>query len=240
MGFRVNDVVNTGGFPFYLINELISTVKVDWFIETGSASGGTIKEAAKLFKRCVTMELVEGRQKQDEQQNIEWLTGHSVELLLPVVNELISEKNSMQTTGKDRVYNYAIFFLDAHYDGDKPPYSPYKDCYLLEELEIISPYQDSAIIFIDDARLFFGHPPAPNNPKEWPTIREIFALLEKLYPFNTTTIRDDFIISYPSRLDEIFDAEWRKNYTKRYPSAEDKLKTETKNVYEAFKKYIDV
>lgn len=241
MGFKVNSGVETEGIPMYLIEPLLSHVPINYFIESGTAGGLSIREASKYFKVCHTIELIENRAIIDRGiTNIKWHTGNSVDILPKIVGELVSIKNAMQIPGQNPVYNYALFFLDAHYSDPTPNISEYKECYLLEELEIISIYQDSAIIFIDDARLFFGHPPAPNDPNDWPDIRQIFSLFEKKFPFNTTTIRDDFIISYPERLDEPMDKEWVDRYSIRYPSAEDKLKSEVKNVYNAFKKYIDV
>lgn len=239
MGYKVNDVVNTGGFPFYLIEGLKREFKIDYFVETGTAGGLSIKEASKLFKYCWTIELIEGRAEIDHSLgNVRWLTGHSVDVLLPILNDFISEKNAMQVAGEDSRYHYVVFFLDAHYSDPTPNTSIYKECYLLEELELISPYQDSAIIVIDDARLFYGPPPAPNNPLDWPSIAQIFDLLNRKYPYNTNTIRDDYIISFPSRLNEPMDEEWRNRYTTRYPSHEDSIRQQTKNVYKEFINYL--
>lgn len=240
MGYKVNNIVDTGGFPFYLIEKLIKEYKVDHFVETGTAGGLSIKEAAKHFKKCQTIELIENRAIVDNDiENIIWHTGNSADILLPIVNELIGQKNSMQIKDNPPIYNYALFFLDAHYSDPKPNTSKYKECYLLEEIEIISGYRDDSIIIIDDARLFFGPPPAPNNPKDWPSISKIFALLNEKFPYNTTTIRDDYIVSYPDRLDEPFDAEWVSRYSIRYPTESELIKSYAKKVFSEFKKYID-
>lgn len=239
MGYCLNGCP-TGGVPMYLIEPLIKYAKVSTFVETGTAGGLSIREAAKHFRQCHTIEIIPNRAIVDESiKNIVWHEGNSIDILPGIVDDLITEKSQLPKTDPP-TYNYAVFFLDAHYSDPKPNTSIYKECYLLEELTILHRYQHDAIIIIDDARLFFGHPPAPNNPKDWPTIRQIFALLEEKFPYNTTSIRDDYIISYPDRLDEPFDAEWVSRYSIRYPTESDKLKTEVKSVYEAFKKYIDV
>lgn len=240
MGYKTSNIVDTGGFPLYLMKPIMDSVRIDYFIETGTAGGLSIKEAAKYFKQCFTIELIEGRAEVDYSlANVEWLTGDSAKLLLPIVNNLIAEKNAMQIKDQPSIYHYAMFWLDSHYSDPSPNTSKQKECPLLEELEIISGYQDSAIIVIDDARLFYGHPPAPNNPKDWPRIQDIFQLLSEKFPYNTSTIRDDYIISLPERLNEPFDEEWRKNYSIRYPSHEQSIKMQTKNVFNEFKKYID-
>lgn len=239
MGYKVNNGVDTGGLPMYLINPLIEYCNVPTFVETGTAGGLSIKEAAKHFKDCYTIELIEGRACIDDTlDNVRWLTGNSVDMLLPIVNNLIGAKNRMQIKDKPPVYHYALFWLDAHYSDPIPNISQYKECYILEELEIISGYRDDAIILIDDARLFCGHPPAPNNPKDWPSIQDIFVLLKERFPYNYSTIVDDYILSIPDRLREPVDAEWRSRFSIRYPTESDKLKSEVKNVYSALLNYI--
>lgn len=238
MGYKLNGC-DTGGLPMYLIKNLIDRFDIPYFVETGTAAGGSIRTAAPHFKYCWTIELIEGRAEIDHSlENVIWLTGDSENVLLPVVNNFIAEKNALQIEGQDSIYKYVMFWLDSHYSDPTPNTSKYKECPLLQELEIISGYQDSAIIFIDDARLFMGHPPAPNNPKDWPTIQEIFCLLKEKFQFNYSTITDDYIISLPERLREPIDEEWRSRYSIRYPSHEDSIKQQTKNVWEEFKKYI--
>lgn len=241
MGYRLSGC-GTGSIPMYLIQPLLGYIPIDYFCETGTASGDSIRIASKHFKKCWTIELIEGRAKIDNSlENVTWYEGNSIDFLKIIVNDLLDLKSQIPQPNKDvPVYQYCFWWLDAHYSDPKPNTSKYKECYLLEEIEIISKCRDDSIIFIDDARLFYGPPPAPNNPKDWPTIRQIFALLEEKFPFNTTSIRDDYIISYPERLDEPMDAEWVSRYSIRYPTEADKLKTEVQNVYSAFKKYIDV
>jgi hypothetical protein len=240
MGYKLNGC-NTGAFPFYLIDGLKREYRIPYFVETGTANAESTKEAAKLFDKVWTMELIEGRTEWDlSLKNVEWITGNSIDILPDLIQDLIDEQYSLPKQHDGRAaYLYTVFWLDAHYSDPTPNTSKYKECYLLEELDAISRFQDSAIIFIDDARLFLGPPPAPNNPKDWPTIRQIFELLERRFPFNTTTIRDDYIISLPERLNEPFDAEWRLRYKIRYPSHEDSIKQQTKNIWNEFKKYID-
>lgn len=242
MGYKVNNGVDTGGFPMYLIRPLIEYCQIDMMVECGTAGGLSIREAAKYFKKCHTIELIEGRAEVDKTiKNVKWHTGNSIDILPQIIAPLVRLKRCRERKNNGKaVYKYAIFWLDSHWSEPYPNNTEYKECYILEELEAIAPYQDSAIILIDDARLFMGQPPAPNNPKDWPSIQDIFVLLKNKFPHNYSTIVDDYILSVPERLREPVDAEWRSRYLIRYPTESDKLRTETKNVYEALKKYIDV
>ena len=87
----------------------------------------------------------------------------------------------------------------------------------MEELEIISTCKYKSIILIDDARLFYGPPLPPQKPEEWPSISEIFKLFDNKFKNNINTIRDDFILSYPKEIKDIFDKEWSERFYQRYP-----------------------
>jgi hypothetical protein len=216
MGYRLNTGVDTGGLPMYLLHNFIKNLPISTFIETGTASGDSIKEAAKYFSTCHTIELNSERVVKDNSlTNVFWHNGNSIDILPAIVAELVAHKLTLPSNA----YRYTVFFLDAHWDGDKPKDAGTKDCYLLEELEIISKYSQDSIIIIDDARLFMGYPPHPNNPKEWPTIQQIFALINQSYPYHFTTIVDDFILSIPDRIEWIYQEIWMKNYKIRYPDA---------------------
>jgi hypothetical protein len=232
MGYLLNGV-NTGGIPFYLVNKLKDFVSIDIFVETGTAGGESIREAAKIFKECHTIELIENRAVQDLSiKNIKWHTGNSIDVLPAIVNSILKKKESAED------YHYALFWLDAHYCDPVPNTSGIKECPVLEELEIISSIEKDAIIFIDDARLFLGQVPAPGNPEEYPSIQDIFVLLKNKFPHNYSTIVDDYIISIPSRLRTPIDEEWRSRFSIRYPNAEDKLKSDAVNVYNAVLNYL--
>lgn len=239
MGHKINDMVDTGGFPLYLVKNLIENVDVPYFIESGTAGGESIIKASKHFKHCYTIELIEGRAiVNPDIENITWYTGHSVGVLAEIIEELIIDKESLQKPKKPEKYNYALFFLDAHYSDNVPNESEYKECYILEEIQAMARYRDDSIIIIDDARLFMGHPPAPNNPQDWAGIQDIFISLKEHFPYNYSTIIDDYIVSVPERIRDYIDEDWRKNFNKRYPSEKDKLQSEVKNVWKALTEYV--
>lgn len=232
MGFRINNRCDTEGIPMYLINEFLKEIPIPVLVELGSAGGKSAKEASKYFEKVITIELNEGRQlTEDSQKNIEWLSGNTIDVLPNLMNEFINAKPPEER-------RYVLFFVDSHFDGDKPEDSPYKDCYLLEELDIISWYAQDAIVIIDDARLFMGNPPHPNNPREWPPISEIFSKFKEKFQYHYTTIIDDYIISFPDRIEWVFQREWVSQYKTRFPDDDMKLKQQVKDVYAALLKYI--
>lgn len=235
MGFCLNNRSNTEGIPMYLISEFKKEIPIPLLVETGTAGGNSIKEAAKYFDECYTIELNEDRPLYDlTLTNVRWLSGNTIDVLPALVAGFVNYKTDHKFDG----YRYCVFWMDSHFDGDKPADSPYKDCYLLEELDIVSWYAQDAIVIIDDARLFMGNPPHPNNPNEWPTIADIFAKFKSNFPYHFTTIVDDYIISFPDRLEWIYQREWMANYKVRFPDEADKLKSQVKDVYSALLKYI--
>lgn len=240
MGFMTNGVA-TGGLPVHLVKPLVGAYDIPYFVETGTANGDSARLAASMFKKVWTTEVVEGRAEiEDAPDNVKFLTGDSSELLSCIISELLEMKGE-----KER--QYVLFYLDAHYSDIVPNESDYPECPLLHELLAISDYGEDAAIIIDDARLFFGHPPYPHDPTQWPSISEIFQRLNHYFPYHHTTITDDYVLCIPVHLREAVDQEWRDRFHIRYPNAEDKLRGQVKDVYKAFiekvyepfKKYIE-
>jgi len=155
------------------------------------------------------------------------MNGDSVKLLPDIISELKELKG-------DKEYQWVLFYLDAHYSDDVPNESGYPECPVLDEIEAISEYGYCSIIIIDDARLFFGQPPYPHNPEEWPSVLEIFTLLKEKFPFHHITITDDYILAIPLHVRDVIDKEWRDRFNIRYPNAEDKLRVQVKDVHAAF------
>lgn len=232
MGYKTNGV-DTGGLPIHLVKPIIEKYFVPYFVETGTASGDSVRAAARLFSKVWTIELIEGRQEESAHDNITWLVGDSVELL----PEIIKKLPDMPTYENEN--SFVLFYLDAHYSGDTPNESGYPECPLLKEIECVAQNGYRSIIIIDDARLFLGQPPYPHNPEEWPSILEIFVLLKEKFPYHHITITDDYILAIPLHVRDVIDEEWRNRFHIRYPNESDKLKWQVKDVYNAFLKYIE-
>lgn len=232
MGYNLNGV-DTEGIPMYLLKEFLKEIEITALVETGTAGGKSTIEAASYFDKIYTIELQEDR-KAPLPLNVDRLYGNSIDMLPAIIQHLIHLKKDC----KQGDYKYVAFFLDSHFDGDKPADSKYKDCYLLEELDIISPYSQDSIIIIDDCRLFLGQPPHPNDASQWPTIQEIFDTFKNKFPYHYTTITDDYVLSIPDRIKWILDREWMARYKIRYPDEPDVIKNATKLAYQSLLKYI--
>ena len=224
MGYLLNGV-ETGGLPFHLVKPILDKYNVPFFVETGTAGGDSAREASKMFTHVWTIELIDGKQEvEDAPDNVEFLVGDSVQLLPEIISEINANEKGQ----------YVLFYLDAHYSDIVPNETGYPECPVLEEIKAVAEYGDGAIIIIDDARLFFGNPPYPHDAREWPSICEIFILLKEKFPYHHVTITDDYVLCIPLHVRDVIDQEWRDRFHIRYPSAEDKLRGQVKDVYKAF------
>lgn len=232
MGYKTNGV-DTGGIPEHLVSVLLDKYDIPFLVETGTANGDSVRAMSSEFEKIWTIELIPDRPEvEDKFDNIISLVGDSVELLPQVISGLIDLKE-----GKER--QWVLFYLDAHYSGDTENDTGYPECPLLDEIKAVGEYGEDAIIIIDDARLFLGQPPHPHDPTEWPSIKEIFILLNEKFPYHHITITDDYILAIPLHVRDVIDQEWRDRFHIRYPNEQDKLKSQVKDVYTALKKYIE-
>lgn len=228
MGYKSNGVA-TEGLPIHLVQPLLDNFEIPFLVETGTASGDSVRAVYKMFPAIYTIELIENRQdKKDAPSNVVFLVGDSSKLLPQIIANLLELKGE-----KER--QYVLFYLDAHYSDDVPNESGYPECPVLDEIRCIAKYGGDAIIIIDDARLFLGQPPYPHDPTEWPSIKKIFELLIKYFPYHHITLTDDYILAIPLHVREPIDAEWRERFHIRYPNEEDKLRSQYKDVWEDVK-----
>lgn len=231
MGYCTNGVT-TGGLPLHLVKPLIDAHDIPYMVETGTAAGDSARLSATLFKSVWSIELIQGRAEiKDAPKNVFFLQGDSGELLPEIIKELIKLKAKKE-------HQYVLFYLDAHYSGDTPNETDYPECPLLEEIKAVAEYGEDAIIIIDDARLFFGHPPHPHDPTQWPSIAEIFWVLSNSFPYHHITITDDYVLAIPLHVRDVIDAEWRNRFHIRYPNAEDKLRGQVQDVYKSLLNYM--
>ena len=231
MAYKLNGC-DTGGLPVHLIKPILDKYNVPFLVETGTASGDSAVVATTLFKRIWTIELIEGRvDYRTGNGGIHYMTGDSSQILPEVIKTLQQLKGERPLTEEKQ---WVVFYLDAHYSDDVPNETGYPECPLIAEINAVAEYGYESIIIIDDARLFFGQPPHPHNPEEWPSLKEIFLLLNEKFPYHHITITDDYILAIPLHVRDVIDEEWRDRFHIRYPNENDKLRGQVKDVYNAF------
>ena len=212
--------------PRGFVERIQDTADIKYFIETGTAGGESVAWAKDHFEKCWTIELLENREIKRE-EGVTYIQGNTVDHLPDILSR--EEFASLETP--------VFFWLDAHYCEPVPNTSGNKECYLLEEIEIIKGRLNS-VVLIDDARLFAGPPPWPNDPRQWPRLYEIFRKLNECFPGSMTTIFDDFIVCVPPSLIPVVDQEWVDNYKLRYRSEQQLLWESVTITHNAFLKYI--
>lgn len=222
MGYRHHGV-KTGGLPEEYIRSILTGLDVRVFIETGTAGGESVREAAQMFSICHTIEVVDGRGRDTEYpKNVSLHTGNSAELIGPLASNY----------KKDWIF----FWLDAHWSEPHEATEDVMECPLIEEIKAIN--HAKAIIMIDDARLFLGPPVWPCDPRKWPKFKDVILNLQYKWPDHIITVVDDYIVCLPQEIKDNFYNEWRGRFDQRYPSEESKIKQSARNVYESFIKYI--
>lgn len=227
MGFTLNNIYTGMSIPRGLVERIQDTAHIKYFIETGTAGGESVAWAKQHFERCWTIELLENREI-NRVEGVEYIQGNTVDHLPAILeSEELKDKEVP-----------IFFWLDAHYCEPEPNTSGNKECYLIEEIQAIRDRPNS-VVFIDDARLFAGPPPYPNDPRDWPRLDTIFRKLNECFPNFMITIVDDFIICVPPSLIPVIDQEWVDNYKRRYRNEEQTLWESVNITYKAFIKYVE-
>jgi hypothetical protein len=200
--------VITFSIPKELVAQIARDITFSNFVETGTFQGGTCFWAASHFKKVFTIEIDPVQSKATASkpgcpENIEFLVGNSKDVLPQLAQKLEGR---------------SFFWLDGHWCGGG---GKEEECPLMLEVEAISDLKD-AVIFIDDARCFFGPLPEPHIADHWPRIDEIFYKLHSLFPDHFITIQDDVIMSVPPDVAKIINADWKQKYYARFHSEQPK------------------
>lgn len=227
MGFTLNNIYTGMSIPRDLVLRVQDIANIPYFIETGTAGGESVAWAAKHFEQCWTIEVDQTREI-TKVEGVNYHAGNTLEVLPDILSR--DEFKDKETP--------IFFWLDAHWCEPYPNDTGRKECYLIEEIEAIKGRINS-VIMIDDARLFAGPPPYPNDPRDWPRLDTVFAKLRECFPAHMITIVDDFIIAVPQSLVPVIDQEWVDNYKKRYRSEEQILWECTNTAFNAFLKYVE-
>lgn len=221
MGYLHNGV-KTGGLPIDYIKRFVDEYDIIHFVETGTAGGESVRQAAKLFRSCISIEIVDGRPEGDFPDNVFLYSGNSAKVLKDVCAPFKGER--------------VVFWLDAHWSEPYEAPADVQECPLLEEIAAIKGHD--ALVLIDDARLFFGAHPHPGDPRKWPRFDKVFTYLRECFPKHMISIVDDYIIAVPDYMMDTFHAEWRERFKERYPEEIDRVKMEMRNSIDYLKKFV--
>ena len=130
------------------------------FIETGTAHGDTIFTMEPYFQTLYTIEI----QKEFHTNTKNRYNGNKIHFLL-------GDSDDILQTLLPTISEKAIFFLDGHWSSGNSGKGK-KDVPLLEELtHIHTLFQNSAILVIDDCRLF-GKSPLTGCAEDWSAIHK--------------------------------------------------------------------
>jgi hypothetical protein len=196
------------GPPTDLVLQLKERFSIKNFIETGTYLGGTSSWAASHFEQVITIEnsrtiYSQTVAKYRHVPNIEFLFGHSKELLKSVVPALDGP---------------AIFWLDGHWCGGES-YGEDDPCPLLDEIETLNTVLVDHFLLIDDARLFTSPPPRPHRIDEWPSIDHIIESLKAGRHERYIVIFEDVMIAVPHHARD-FVAHWCQDAVSQSSKAE--------------------
>lgn len=227
MGFTLNNIYTGMSIPQDLVLRIQDIAHIPYFIETGTAGGESVKWASGYFEECWTIEADQTREIDKSAENVHYHAGNSEEVLPSILLEdKLKDKNTP-----------IFFWLDAHWCEPYQNNTGRKECYLIEEIEALRD-RPNVVVLVDDARLFAGPPPYPNDPRDWPRLDTIFFKLHECLPSHMITVVDDYIVAVPQSLVPVIDQEWVDNYKLRYRS-EDQLLWESVNItHKAFLNYI--
>lgn len=159
------------------------------FIETGTLNGDTTFAMEPLFEKIYTIELsplyYTGTKQRYTGKKINFLLGDSSIVL----------KDLLPSIAED-----TIFFLDGHWSSGNTAKGE-KDCPLFEEItHITNLFKHSAILIIDDYRLFGLDKTSGKLGEDWSQINKdslleiIQSRIRRVYHLDSVSAKDDRLI----------------------------------------------
>jgi hypothetical protein len=162
-------------------------------VETGTYRGLTARTLAPIFESVITIELsaqihADAARALRGFQNIAAVRGRSQEIL----------ENALE-------FNVpTLYFLDGHWSGGHTA-GEGERCPVLAEITAIGAGNPYDCLVIDDARLFTSAPPPPHDPRDWPTIVEVFDAIRAQRPEHLVTLLTDQVIAVPVAAKAVLD-----------------------------------
>jgi hypothetical protein len=159
------------------------------FIETGTLNGDTTFAMESLFKEIYTIELSPLYHTSTKER----YSGNKINFLLGDSSIVLKELLPSITEN-------TIFFLDGHWSNGNTAKGE-KDCPLLEEItHITNLFKHSAIIIIDDYRLFGLDKTSGKLGEDWSQINKnslleiIQSRIRRVYHLDSVSAKDDRLI----------------------------------------------
>ena len=153
------------------------------FIETGTCEGVTTFAMEPYFNEIHSVEIKE-----------QFYTNTKSKYNGTKINFYLGDSSIVLKHICEKVVEPAVFFLDGHWSAGNTGRGP-KDCPLYEELEnIIKYFKNSAIIIIDDVRLFGKGPSTKTEICNWEDISETGVISITLDRLLSNYIFDDRMI----------------------------------------------
>ena len=166
-------------FDLWIYQEIISEVKPDIIIETGTAYGGSALYMATIFDalgkgKVITIDIVKNKQR-PRHKRIHYLHGSSVsEAIVRKVRSLIHKNDTVMVV------------LDSNHTRE----------HVLNELRLYHSFVTKhSYLIVEDTHLH-GFPVKPNFPREGGPMEAVKDFLEEHNDFSTDTTREKFFLTF--------------------------------------------
>lgn len=174
------------GIPTDFVDAIQRAYPLTRAVETGTYRGESAALLAKRFDEVITIEgdknlALTATRRLANYSGVRVVQGDSREVLPAIVEGLDAP---------------ALFWLDSHYCG-RGTYGADWQCPVIEEIEAVISSDFQHVMLIDDARLFLTPPPRVLNTRQWPSVNDIFRLIEGGAVRRHIFIHDDVIAAVP-------------------------------------------
>lgn len=179
--FRGMPVPAHGLYKKDIIKKYAKKYKIDIFLETGTAGGGTVLRMKEYFKKLYTIELDptlyhQGKALVSDTEKITCVEGDSGVMTKEIIQ------------GIDEPI---LFWLDAHYSGHGTARGVVDTPIVQELLSIINHKNKKHVVLIDDAREF-------NGTNDYPELGELKKIIKDKAPWYTVSQDNDILIIEPA------------------------------------------
>ncbi|MBM3803164.1 MAG: hypothetical protein FJW26_12760 [Acidimicrobiia bacterium] len=174
-----------------VIEELKRHLPLSVLVETGTFEGDTVALARPYFDRVYTVEssekyYQEARRRFEGDGAVQVVLGHSPQFLETLMPQLKGCS--------------ILFWLDAHWCAAEGTAGQVSECPLLDEIHAIRHLNETSVILVDDARLFFCPPPSPHEISGWLAFDDILKALKALSSRHRVMVLNDVMMFYPEEL----------------------------------------